>query len=83
MFVLLVAVALVVLHVDHVVVSLREAAGDAFKQAEKPVEQRRAEVGVMDEVVRDAVDVGVDANGVEQPEAEHQGQRRGGKQEVK
>ncbi len=67
-FVLLVAVALVVLHVDHVVVGLREAAGDGFDHAEKAVEQRRAEIRVMDEIVRDAVDVGVDAKGVQQAE---------------
>ena len=46
-----IGVSLVMLHVNHIVVSLRKAAGHRFDYAENSVEQLRAEKGVVDEVM--------------------------------
>jgi hypothetical protein len=61
----------VVLHVDDVVVGLGEAAGDGLEDAKYPVQEIGSKEGVVDEVVGDAVDVGVDHQGVEEADGEH------------
>src|SRR5215831_581225 len=50
-FIRAIGVALVMLHVNHVVVGLRKAAGRRFDDAENSVEQLRTEKGVVDEVM--------------------------------
>src|SRR5256885_7986881 len=56
-FVRPIGVALVMLHVDAVVKDLAEPDADRFENAEEPVEDWPPEIGVVNEVVRDAVDV--------------------------
>src|SRR5437764_10470705 len=50
-FIRAISIALVMLHVNHVVVGLRKAAGHRFDHSENAVEQLRAEKAVVDEVM--------------------------------
>src|ERR1700731_3534010 len=61
-FVRPVGVSLVMLHVNAIVEGLAEADGDRFKKREEAIEQRRSEIGIMNEVVGDAIDVPRDAD---------------------
>jgi len=69
-------VALVVLHVDDIVVSLRKAAGDGFDYAENAIEELRTEKRVVNEIVRNAVDIGVDHERINKTHSEHDPERR-------
>ena len=52
-----VSVSLVVLHVNALVKNLAKSNSDGLKNAEQPVKQWRSEVRIVDEVVRNAVDI--------------------------
>src|SRR5213075_2002691 len=71
-----VGVAFVVLHVDAVVENLTEPDADRFEDAEKPVQDRRPEIRVVNEVVRDAVDVPGNADRINEAEDQHYPERR-------
>ena len=71
-----IGVALVMLHVDDVVIGLREAARDRLDDSEEPVQKLGAEERVVNEIVRHAVDVGVDHERVNEPEDQHDPERR-------
>jgi hypothetical protein len=60
----------VVAAVDGVVEGLREADGDGFEEGEGVVEWGEFEVGVVEEVVGDAVDVPGDADRINKPETD-------------
>jgi hypothetical protein len=60
----LVAVAHVMTAMNAIVKHLREATVSRFEEAEDPVQQRRIEISVVDEIVGDAVDVPGDAEGI-------------------
>jgi len=64
------------LHVDGVVVSLRKTAGDGLGDAKEPIEDPRAEKRVMNEVVTDAVDVGIHHQRVNETKNQHYPERR-------
>src|SRR5260370_35908461 len=70
------------LHVDDVVIRLRETARDGFDHTEEAIEQLRPEKRIMNEVVRHAIDVGVDHQRVNEAEDEHHPERRVRKQKV-
>ena len=52
-----IGVSLVVLHVNALVENLAEPNGDRFHDAEQAIQQRRAEIRIVNEVVGNAVDV--------------------------
>ena len=60
-----VSVTLVMLHMDHIVIGLRKTAGDGLDDAEGAVHPIRPEEGVVNKVVGNAVDVGVNHQGVD------------------
>src|SRR4051812_24716547 len=64
------------LHMDAVVKDLAEPDADRFQDTEETVQGRGTEVRVMNEVVRDAVDVPGDADRVDKPEDQHDPERR-------
>ena len=70
-----VSVALVMLHVDAFIKDLAEADRDRLQDAEQAIQQRRTEIGIVNEVVGDAVDVPRDADGVDQTENDHHPER--------
>ena len=74
-FVRPVGVSFVMLHVNAIVEGLAEADGDRFEKREETIEQRRSEIGIVNEVVRDAVDVPRDADGIEEAEDQHHPER--------
>src|SRR5881397_2431906 len=75
-FVWPVGVPLVMLHVDGVVVGLRKATRDRLSNSEEAIEQFRAEEGVMNQIVPDAVDVRVDHQRVNESKDQHYPERR-------
>ncbi len=76
-----VRITFVMLHVNTFIKDLTKADGDRFEYAEETIEQRRTKIRIMNEVVRDAVDVPRDANRVDETEEEHDPKRRARKQE--
>ena len=56
--------------------NLTEADGDRFQNAEQAIEQRPTEIRIVNEVVRNAVDVPGNANRVDESENEHGPKRR-------
>ena len=70
-----IGVALMVLHVDGVVIGLREAAGDRLNDAKKAVQKLGTEKRIVNEVMSDAVDVGVDHESVNESQNEHDPKR--------
>src|SRR5437016_158645 len=52
-----IGVAFVMLHVDGIVVGLRKTTRDRLHDSKKPIEERRPEEWIVDEVMSDAVDV--------------------------
>src|SRR5262249_4423942 len=71
-----IGIAFVVLHVDAVVKNLTEADRDRFQNAEQPVEQGKAKIRIVNEVVGDAVDVPGNAHRIDEAENEHDPKRR-------
>ena len=63
------------LNVNALVKNLTESDGDRFENTEEPVEQRRSEIGIMDEVVGDAVDVPGNAHRIDEADWKHCPQR--------
>jgi hypothetical protein len=76
-----VGVPIVVLHVHAIVKGLAEPNDDRLEQSEKAIQERRTEIRVMNEVVRDAVDVPGNANRINEPEDQHDPERRAREQE--
>src|SRR4029077_8234770 len=70
-----VGVALVMLHVNALVKDLTEANGNRFHDAEYPIQQRRTEIAIVNEVVRNAVDVPRNADRINKTENQHDPQR--------
>ena len=64
------------LHVDRVVHGLGEATGDRLSNAERAIEKFPTEKRIMNEVVADAIDVGVDHQRINEPEKKHHPKRR-------
>ena len=75
-------IALMMLHVDDVVIGLRKTAGDGLGDPKKPIEELRTEERVMNEVVTDAVDVGVDHQRINESQDQHDPERRVREKEV-
>src|SRR4051812_24128513 len=63
------------LHVDGVVIRLRKAAGDRLAKCEESVQQRQSEKRIVDKIVTDAVDVGVNHQRVDKAEDQHDPER--------
>ena len=61
-FVRSVGISLVMLHMDAFIENLTEADGDRFQNAEQAIKQRRTEIGIVNEVVGDAINVPRDAD---------------------
>ena len=76
-----ISVSLVVLHVNGVVISLREAAGDRLNDAKKAVQKLGTEKRIVNEVMSDAVDVGIDHESVNESQNEHNPERSARKKE--
>jgi tRNA(Ile2) C34 agmatinyltransferase TiaS len=70
-----IGIALMVLHVDGVVIGLREAAGDRLNDAKKAIQKLEAEERIVNEVMSDAVDVGIDHESVNESQNEHDPER--------
>ena len=70
-----VGVPLVMLHVDRVVVGLRMATGDRLDDSEKAIQQRQTEKWIVNEVMSDAVDVGVHHQRINKSQDEHDPKR--------
>jgi len=70
-----VGVSLVVLHVNAFVEDLAKADRDRFQDAEQTIEQRRMEIRIVNEIVRDAVDVPGNADRIDETENEHHPKR--------
>ena len=64
------------LHVDAFIEDLAEADRDRLQDAEQSIQDRRTEIGIVNEVVGDAVDVPGDADGVDQTKNDHDPERR-------
>ena len=62
-----IGVTLMMLHVHRIIVGLRKAAGDGFDHAKDAVHPVRPKERIMDEVVSDAIDIGVDHECVDEP----------------
>ena len=76
LFVWPVGIAFVMLHVNAVIVSLGKTTGDRLANAKQAVQQGRAEKRVVNKIVADAIDIGVDHQRVDQPQNQHHPQRR-------
>jgi len=63
------------LHVNALVKNLAEANGDRFHDAEQAIQQRRTEIGIVNEVVRNAVDVPRNADRINETENQHHPER--------
>ena len=70
-----IGIALVVLHVDGVVIGLREAAGDRLNDAKKAIQKLGTKKRIVNEVMSDAVDVGIDHKSVNESQNEHDPER--------
>src|ERR1700730_10975632 len=71
-----VRVSFVMCDMNAVVKNLAESDGDRFQNAEQPIEQGKAEVGIVNEVVRDAVDVPGNAHRIDEAENGHHPKRQ-------
>ena len=69
------------LHVNAVVKHLAKPDADRFENAEEPVQDGRPKIGVVNEVVRDAVDVPGNADRIDESENQHHPERRVREQE--
>src|ERR1700738_3717657 len=74
-FVRPVRVSLVILHVNAIVEGLAETDRDRLEQGEEAVKERGTEIGVVNEVVGNAVDVPGDADGIKKDEDQDHPQR--------
>src|SRR5690242_20701303 len=63
------------LHVNHVVVGLGKTAGHRFDHAKQTIEKVRWEKRMVNEVMRYAVDVGIDHQGINEPHTRHDPER--------
>src|SRR5215831_4905633 len=63
------------LHVNALVKNLPEANGDRFHDAEQTIQQRRPEIGIVNEVVRNAVDVPRNADRINKTKNQHDPER--------
>ncbi len=70
-----IGIALVMLRMNDVVIRLRKAARDRFDDTEEAIQQRRAKERVVDEVVRDTVDVRIDHERIDEAETQHDPER--------
>jgi len=66
-----IGISLMVLHVNGVVIGLREAAGDRLNDAKKAIQKLGTEKRIVNEVMSDAVDVGIDRESVNESQNEH------------
>ena len=71
-----IGISLVMLHVNGVVIRLREAAGDRLNDAKKAIQKLGTEKRIVNEVMSDAVDVGIDHESVNESQNEHDPERR-------
>src|SRR4051794_19656396 len=71
-----VGVAFMVLHVNAVIEDLTEPDRDRFQNAEEAIQQPVSEVRIVNEVMRDAIDVPGDANGIDEAQDQHEPHRR-------
>jgi hypothetical protein len=76
-----VRVSLVMLHVNAIVEGLAETVCDRFEKGKEAVEEPGTEVGVVNEIVGDAVDVPGDADGIKEAEDQHDPERHARKKE--
>ncbi len=76
-----VRIPFVMLHVNAFIKDLTEPNGNRFQNAEKTIEQRGTKIRIMNEVVRDAVDVPGDADRVDETEEQHDPKRSARKKE--
>src|SRR2546423_769836 len=70
-----VRVSLVMLHVNAIVEGLAKTDRDRLEKGKEAVEERGTEVGVVNEVVGDAVDVPGDAHRIKKAEDQHHPER--------
>src|SRR5262245_1375280 len=70
-----VGVSLVMLHVNALVKNLAEANSDRFHDAEQTIQKRRPKIGIVNEVVGNAVDVPGDADRISKTEDQHHPER--------
>jgi hypothetical protein len=66
-----VRVAFVMLHVDAFIKDLAEADRDRLQDAKQSIQQGRAKIGIVNEIVRNTVDVPGDADRVNKTEGQH------------
>ncbi len=71
-FILNITIAHVVTHMHAVIKGLGKPNGQGFNQAKEPVEEAGGEIGVVDKVVRDAVDIPGDADGIHRAHEQQQ-----------
>ena len=74
-FVRPVGITLVMLHMNALVENLTEANRDRFQDAEQAIQQGRTKIGIVNEVVGDAVDVPRNADGIDKTENQHHPKR--------
>jgi hypothetical protein len=79
-FIRQVSVAFVVLQVDSFINDLAEDERHRFQYAEQPIQDRRTEIAIVNEVVGDAIDVPRDADGVDQTKNDHDPERHARKE---
>src|SRR5947207_5379482 len=70
-----IGVSLMMLHVNRIIVGLRKAAGDRFNHAKDAVHPVGPKEWIMNEVVSDAIDIGVDHECVDKTQNQHHPQR--------
>src|SRR5947207_3213241 len=63
------------LEVDAFIKDLAEAEGDRLHDTEQSIQRRRTEIAIVNEVMRDAIDVPRDADGVDQTRNDHDPKR--------
>ena len=80
-FVRPVRVSLVMLHVNAIVEGLAEADCDRLEKGKEAIEEPGTEIGVVNEVVGDAVDVPGNADGINEPEDQHHPERHAREEE--
>ncbi len=64
------------LHVHGVVIRLGKTAGDRLRDGKKPIQKRPTEEGIVNEIMGDSVDVGVNHQRVKKAEDQHDPKRR-------
>src|SRR5947207_5855347 len=74
-FVRPVRVSLVMLHVNAIVEGLAKADCDRLEKGKEAVEEWRTEIGVVNEIVGDAIDVPGNADGIKESEDKHHPER--------